>query len=256
MISSISAARNGVLPKRYASLAATKTIRRNEQQEMNTKTMVLFSLCGIAAPIVFASVVVIAGMFYPGYSHSAQAISELAAVDSPVAVAQNVNSFVTGVLLIAFARALRAGINSRRESVLGPALIGFFGVTYIGYGFLPCDPGGEFVSIVGSLHNAIAMCSFFSVLTGIFIVSRTLAPDPNWGRMYRLYSLITAAAGLITLVLWLTIASPAPPGVPRLIARVPAANGTLQRVFLAIVLQWIEVMAIRLFVVLRRRQEL
>jgi hypothetical membrane protein len=223
---------------------------------MNTRTMVLFSLCGIAAPIVFTSVVVIAGMSYPGYSHSAQAISELAAVDSPVAVVQNVNSFVVGVLLIAFARALHAGINRRRQSVLGPTLIGFFGVAYIGYAFLPCDPAGEFVSIVGSLHNAIAMCGFLSVLMGIFIVSRTLAPDPNWGHTYRLYSLITAAGGLITLILWVTVAAPAPPGVPRLITRVPAANGTLQRVFVAIVLQWIEVMAIRLLVVLRRLQGL
>jgi hypothetical protein len=223
---------------------------------MNTRTMVLFSLCGIAAPIVFTSVVVIAGMLYPGYSHAAQAISELSAVDSPVADVQNVNSFVMGVLLIAFARGLHAGINPRRQSVLGPTLIGFFGVAYIGYAFLPCDPGGAFVSIVGSLHNALATCSFLSVLIGIFIVSRTLAPDPDWGPRYRLYSLITATGGLVTLTLWIAIASPAPPGLPRLITRVPAANGTLQRVFLAIVLQWIEVMAIRSFVVLRRRQAL
>jgi hypothetical protein len=223
---------------------------------MNTKTMVLFSLCGIAAPILFTTVVIIAGMLYPGYSHSAQSISELAAVGSPVALMHNVNSFVMGVLLIAFARALHAGTSRQRRSVLGPTLIGFFGLSYIGYAFLPCDPGGEFITVAGYVHNTLAMCGFLSVLTGVFFVSRTLASDPNWGHMYRLYSLTTAAAGLITLIVWIMAASPAPPGIPRLITRMPDSNGALQRVFVAFILQWIEVIALRLFVVLRRQQGL
>ncbi len=218
--------------------------------------MVLFGLCGIAAPIFFTSLVVIAGALYPGYDHSTQLISELGAAQSPVASIQNVNSFVTGVLLIAFAWALHGVTSRRRQSVLGPTLIGLFGLASIGYAFLPCDPGGEFVSFTGWLHNTIATGAFLSVLTGIFIVSRRLAPDPNWGGMYRQYSLITAAAGLITLILWITVASPSPPGVPRLIGRVVAANGILQRVLVAAVLQWIGVTAIRLFVVSRRRQGL
>ncbi len=223
---------------------------------MNTRKMILFSLCGIAAPIVYTLVVIVAGMLYPGYSHTRQAISELAAVNSPVAVVQEVNSFVLGVLLIAFAWALHTGINGGKESVCGPTLIGFLGIAAIAWTFLPCDPGCEFVSVVGSLHNTIAMCGFLSALMGIFIVSRTLAADPNWGRTYRLYSVLTAAVALIALVLWVTFGSPVPPGAPRLATRVPTANGTLQRVFAAIVLLWIEVMAIRLFSVFRRLQVL
>jgi hypothetical membrane protein len=227
--------------------------RLNEPADRDTMK-VLCSVCGIVAPVAFASVVVIAGALYPGYSHSTQLISELAAVHSPVAVIQTVNSLAMGVLLIPFAWALHAGTIRGRQSVLGSTLIGFFGFAAIAYALLPCDPGGEFVTVTGSIHNAIAICGFLAALTGIFIVSRTLTSDPNWGHKYRLYSMITAAAGLTALILWIVIGSSAPPGLPRFAARVPSMNGILQRVFVGILLQWIEVMAIRLFVVFRHPQ--
>jgi hypothetical membrane protein len=221
---------------------------------VKTRTIILFSICGIAAPILLTTVVIIEGMLYPGYSHVTQTVSELGVAGSPVALLHNVSSFVIGVLLISFACTLYAVGTRERKSIWGPIFIGFFGLSYTGYAFFPCDPGSEFISAAGYVHNILAMFAFLSVLAGIFIVSRSLTPDPNWGPKYRRYSVITSAAGLIALILWISIASPVPPGVSRLVAGMPAANGILQRLFLAIVLQWIEVIAIHLFVVLRGRQ--
>jgi hypothetical protein len=105
---------------------------------------------------------------------------------------------------------------------------------------------------VGSLHDWISMFAFLAALAGIFILSRRLGADPRWGRGYQRYSVLTAGAALVALVLWLAIGAPAPPWLPRIVTRVPSVNGTLQRIVVAIVLLWIEVMALRLMTVLRR----
>ncbi len=63
----------------------------------------LLALCGIAAPIIFAIVIIVAGFFYEDYSHVTQAISELGGVDAQYPIIQNANFFVFGVLVVAFA---------------------------------------------------------------------------------------------------------------------------------------------------------
>jgi len=202
--------------------------------------------------VIFVAGSIIAGTFYPGFSHSRQVISELAAVDSPVAVLQNINSVVFGLLIIAFARGLHLGITGNSRSASGPRLIAFSGAANIAEAFLPCDRGCELVSLVGSLHDWIAMFAFLAALAGIFIISRRLGADPNWGRAYQRYSVFTAGAAFVVLIVWLAIGAPAVPGLPRIAPRVLAANGTLQRVFAIIILIWIEVMALRLTTVFRR----
>jgi hypothetical membrane protein len=213
---------------------------------------VILAACGVAAPVVFAAGSILAAALYPGYSHSRQVISELAAVDSPVALFQDINSVVFGLLSIAFARGLHLGIAAGSRTAWGPRLIAFSGAANVVEAFLPCDRGCELVSLVGSLHDWIAMFAFLAALAGIFIISRTLGADPNWGRAYQRYSVFIAGAAFLVLIVWLAIGAPAVPGLPRIAPRVLAANGTLQRVFALIILLWIEVMALRLTSLFRR----
>ncbi|MBI4322512.1 MAG: hypothetical protein HY675_28815 [Chloroflexi bacterium] len=55
--------------------------------------------------------------------------------------------------------------------------------------------------------------------------------------------MVTSAAALLGLILWIGIAKAGGVG---------SVNGVLQRVFVAFVLQWIEVMGIRLLLLSRR----
>jgi hypothetical protein len=178
-------------------------------------------------------------------------ISELATVGSPVAVIQNINFVVFGVLIVAFARGLHVGIEGGSRSVSGPMLFAFSGAANIADAFLPCDRGCELTSLVGSLHDWISMFAFLSALAGIFILSRRLGADFRWGRGYQRYSVFTAGAAFVALILWLAVGAPAPPWMPRIVPRVPGVTGTLQRVVVAFVLLWIEVMALRLMTVFR-----
>jgi hypothetical membrane protein len=213
---------------------------------------ILLAACGVAAPLTFAAGTIIAAALYPGYSHSRQLISELATVDSPVAFLQNINFVVFGVLIIAFARGLHAGIADASRSAWGPVLFAFSGAANIADAFLPCDRGCELTSLAGSLHDWLSMFAFLSALAGIYVLSRRLGADPRWGQVYERYSVVTAGIAFAMLALWLAIGAPSPPWMPRIFARMPGVNGTLQRIVVSIVLVWIEVMALRLMTVVRQ----
>ncbi|MBI4289521.1 MAG: DUF998 domain-containing protein [Chloroflexi bacterium] len=84
----------------------------------------VLSFCGIIAPILFAIMVVIGGLFYEGYSHATYAVSELGGATAQYPLIQNANFFVVGVLIVAFAVGLHQGLTNGRGSKVGPALLG------------------------------------------------------------------------------------------------------------------------------------
>ncbi|MBI2918841.1 MAG: DUF998 domain-containing protein [Chloroflexi bacterium] len=203
----------------------------------------LLAFCGVAAPGIFAVLVLVGGLAYQGYSHASQAISELGGVEARYPLIQNANFFVVGVLIIALALGLHRGIGGGHGSKLGPLLLGLFGViTAVAQPFLPCDPGCEFESLTGTMHNLTGLASFLAAVVGIFAISRRLKSDPRWSS-YRGYSVITSAVALVALFAWIGIAK---------IAEVGSLNGVLQRTFVGLVIVWIEVMALRLFWLSRR----
>ncbi len=202
----------------------------------------LLALCGIAAPIIFAVLMTVAGFLYEGYSHATQAGSELGGVEAQYPIVQNASFFIVGILFIAFAFGLHRGIGDGKGSRLGPIFVGIFGIITVAQAFLPCDPGCDVISLIGALHNLTGLSSFLAVCIGILIIARRLKGDPNW-QYYRGYSLITGVAAIVSLLAWIGVSK---------VAGIDAVNGVLQRVFIGIVFLWIEVVAIRLFRISRR----
>ena len=195
-------------------------------------------MCGIAATLIFALLVTVSGAMYEGYSHASQAISELGGVEAQEPLIQNLNFVVVGLLVIAFAFGLHQGIGQGRGSRAGPFLIGLFGVSAaVAQPLLPCDPGCEFETATGAMHNLTGMAGFLAAIAGIFLVARRINEDPRW-RSHGSYSLFTSLAALTALVLWIGVSK---------VAGVDDLNGVLQRVFIGIVLLWIGVIATRIF---------
>ena len=62
------------------------------------------AVCGAIAPLLFASIIVVAGS-RPGYSRISQFISELGY--GPNAIVQNLNFLLTGMLVAAFSYGLQ-----------------------------------------------------------------------------------------------------------------------------------------------------
>ena len=213
------------------------------QGDTRDNSLMVLALCGVSIPIVFAVLVTVAGFQYEGYSHLRQAISELGGAGAENAIIQNANFLIIGILVLAFAVGLYRGIGSGSRSIIGPALIGVFGVSSgIANALLPCDLGCEFESLTGTLHNVTGLLGFIAAIAGIFVISRRFKSDIMWRSLYR-FSWITGVATLVSLVLWIAIAKA---------AEVDAANGLLQRLFIGVWFIWIEVIAIRLFQISRR----
>ncbi len=214
------------------------------ESRANSDSLVRFlALCGIAAPVVFATLVTVAGFIYDGYSHVAQAVSELGGDGAQQPLLQNINFFLAGALFIAFALGLHRGIGGGKGSALGPVLVAVFGVSSgLANALLPCDPGCEFQSFTGTMHNLTGLGGFIAAIGGMWVISRRLQRDPLWRGLSR-FSSMAAVAALVSLVLWIGVAKA---------AEVDTVNGLLQRLYILTWFAWAEVMALRLFWVSRR----
>lgn len=205
----------------------------------------LLAICGIIGPIFFTTVVVILGLLRPGYSHLAQAVSELGEVGAPNAIVQDINFIMLGLLTLAFAFGLHLGIGAGRGSKIGPALLAVFAVVAgVGNGLLPCDPGCKFVTLTGIMHNITGLTGFVAFIATALTIARRLREDSLWQR-YSSYSLVTGVFAVLFLVLFILSSE-----------FFPAWRGGFQRLFVGAMLLWIELMAIRLFQVSRLGEEL
>ena len=166
----------------------------------------ILAICGIAAPFLFTALVTAGGLIYEGYSHVTQTVSELGGVDAEFPLLQNTNFFVIGILFIAFAVGLRLGIGKGMESVVGPALIGVFGISSgLGNAVFHCDPGREFQTLTGTMHNLTGLGGFVAATTGMFVISRSLKRDPLWHSLYG-FSRIVSIVAAVSLLMWIGIA--------------------------------------------------
>ena len=192
------------------------------------------AIAGLVAPVWFITLVIVQGVLQPDYSHIALPISALAAW--PAGWIQNVNFFVSGALLAAFAVGLNGAIRPTRFGLLGIALLlasslglwiaGLF--SWINVNGVPTEP---------SAHVVGAVLTFLSASTGHVILSRRMAADPEWREL----STYTLATGIIMLLLFIAVGGFAiDEGTP-----LHSWAGVLQRVLVAIWFACIIVIACR-----------
>ncbi len=199
----------------------------------------LYALCGVIAPIFFAVMVIIESLLQPGYSQVSQYISDLGAYTlyGPLAILQNLNFWVFGILVVAFALGgLRHTLPASRA--VTTSLV-FFGVMGFLAGVFPDQPSPW----PGAVHGLVSIVAFFSVILCQFFVWRQLRrtstrEERGWGR-YRAFSLTSGLLSLVLVVLAVIL--------PHDISFGLGYFGVLQRLFLAVPLSWIEVMALRVF---------
>jgi len=161
------------------------------------------NLCGILAPLLWASAIVFCGSLRPEYSHFTQYISELGERGSSTEFIMRYAGFLpTGLMHMAFAAFLYVAFKGGRLAAIAATLLAIDGLARIGAGMFPCEPGcvGSELSLSQQLHSLSARIGFFALIGaavtwGIFLQRyRSL-------RGLSLYSVGSGTVGLVFLLL-------------------------------------------------------
>lgn len=199
---------------------------------VNPPILVVLATAGIAAPILFTSLVVLQGLLWAEYSHIRHPISGLAL--GPNGWVQNVNVIANGFLFAVFAVGLHLGIAQNGRASLGPGLLIMSGLGLIGAGVFPAtDVMGN-----GPIHGVIFVMVMVATGLGLIVTSRRLARNPLWQRL----ATYTLTSGVGVLVLFFVVSglafSDSAPLHPWL--------GVVQRLLVAVWFACTAVLAVRL----------
>ncbi len=191
------------------------------------------NLCGILAPVLWATAIIFCGSLRPEYNHLTQYISELGERGSSTEFLIRYAGFVpTGLMHMAFAAFLYFVFKGSRLAAIAAMLLALNGLARIGAGIFPCELGCAEPRILLSqkLHSLSSGVGFFaligsSLLWGIFLKRYQSL------RWLGLYSVASAILGLIFLLLMLW----------------GAQRGLYERLSTGVLSLWVLVLAVRLW---------
>ncbi|AMK77116.1 MULTISPECIES: DUF998 domain-containing protein [Methylomonas] len=164
--------------------------------------------CGIAAPVIWLSLIGLAGAMRPEFSHSYQYISELGERGSVTEIPMRYIGFeFTGFLYLCFAVALPATLGRDWRSALVAALIGLDGLGRIGAGIFACDPGCAGLSSSQELHRLFAMTGFSAAILAAIACGIVFRRDA-WLGILSVYSIGSGLLAAIFLLLMTWEANP------------------------------------------------
>jgi len=192
-------------------------------------------LCGVLAPLLWASVIVLCGTLRPGYSHFAQYISELGERGSSTEVLMRYGALVpTGLIHLAFAGTLATRFRSSRLGVLAAILLGLNGLARIGAGYFPCEVGCEETGSLGQrMHSLSAVVGFLALVVSAVLWSVVFRRTRDM-QSFAAYSEASGALGLAFLLLMIWSAEQG------------SARGLFERLSSGVLSLWILVFALRL----------
>ncbi len=189
-----------------------------------------YAICGIIGPILFWVMVIIESILRPGYSQSYNYVSDLGV--GPLAIIQNINFIIFGILTIGLAIGLRKGLPVQRSRSLR---IGVWFVILFAIGVLLAGVFPEsYLSAIP--HNYISATAFVAIIAAQLLIWQGLKNEDSsiWGR-YATYSLIS---GLLSLILVIILK------VAILYGFYP---GLSQRAFLLVSWIWIGITGLKLY---------
>ncbi len=201
--------------------------------QSNNKLKIL-ALCGILAPIVYITALVVGNILDSSYSQIGKTVSELIQQGAPNLYLLNAIFVIYNILTIPFALGMFYDLQKGwARNVIFVALVinGILGVAWTL--FFPLDVGGKSVSLTGQLHlivGALVVPLIFALELSFW---RSAKKDSRW-KGYDKFSLaifaVTFVFGLATVALVNS-----------------DIRGLLERITTGSFLLWVEVLAIRLY---------
>jgi hypothetical membrane protein len=207
------------------------------------------ALAGTLGPIVFLTVLTLAGLVRPGYDPVTSYASDLAVGET--SWLQTANFVVFGCLVILFAAGLRRGLAGGRALGVSEILLALTGLGLIIAGVFPTDVIGQPSTAHGAMHFVASLLMFGTLSAVFFVIVVPLRQDERWAG-YARYSTIT---GLIAVGLCLASVAAALPATFNNYQAGPLAawTGLVQRALFVVAFGWIAMVGFRLLRVSRTR---
>jgi hypothetical membrane protein len=157
-------------------------------------------VCGIVSPLVWLSLIGIAGAMRPDFNHITHYISELGERGSSTEFMMRYGAFgFTGFLYLCFAAAL-ATFPADWGTKVAAGLIGLDGLGRMGAGVFACDAGCVGLSLSQELHRQFATLGFVSGIMAT-IAWGWVFSTRGWPQGLTWYSVGTGVLALVFLLL-------------------------------------------------------
>jgi hypothetical membrane protein len=189
------------------------------------------ALSGIAAPVVLAVVTGTLGAIQTGYNPVSQLMSELGETGAPYAGIMHAGFVTTGLLMVLFSYSVYVLIGKSIPGMIGSGLIVAAGTTFIAMGFFSCDAGCQPLTLPGQIHLYLGLIASMAAVAAMFLLGYSMRRTGTWN-WYWQYSFSTGALVLLILPVFIFAGD---------------SDGLLQRVMVAMIFLWMEVLAIRIF---------
>ena len=195
------------------------------------------NVCGLLAPVLWASAIIFGGSLRPEYSHFNQYISELDERGSSTELIMRYAAFVpTGLMHIAFAAFLFFAFKDNPVAKFAAMMIAVNGIARIAAGMFPCEVGCALPRLLLSqkLHSLSAGVGFFALISASLL----------WGIVFRRYqnlrnlSVYSFVSGCLAL-LFLALMSWS--------AELRLGTGLYERLSTGLLSLWMLVFAVRLW---------
>jgi len=189
------------------------------------------ALAGIVGPLILVMGDLTAAFSTPGYSLVGNTISSLAL--TPLGWLQTIGFLIMGLLVEVFVAGLFFNIRRARGFHPGIGLLVCLGFGLLLIGAFRMDPVVAQTTTEGTIHSITAYALSLVFPIAILLLAPSLRSDPNWKGIF----VYTIVAGVLALALTV--------GLLWLPYRV-GWFGLYQRIIVANVIIWVEVMAIQL----------
>jgi len=197
-----------------------------------------FILGGIAGPVVFALLIIAADLLHPEFDFTAQAVSQLGGQDARYGWVFNTGAITYGLLLIALAWGLGAAIGDGRKMLLLAGPLAIYGMATMLVGVLEANPGLSYAppNLRDMVHDSSARAALAAAGMAMLMARYTMGGHFKFGWFSRCAFAAATTFGLFYLLNikheW---------------------NGLWERLFVAVLLLWVEVLSIFLWILAERR---
>ncbi|MCI4324289.1 MAG: DUF998 domain-containing protein [Thermoplasmata archaeon] len=149
--------------------------------------------------IQFVAAMVVVQLYYPGYSDSGNAVSDLGSSMSPWAWLFNDSIRVLGLAAILGALLIRSAFASKSTTHLGLGALVVGGLGAIGVGTFPENTTWP----VAGIHGVVALLTFLGSAVALLLLALAMSRDTRWQGL-RAYSFLSGILTLLAVGLYAT----------------------------------------------------